>query len=121
MARYRRASLFEKRNDYSRAIGDYDELLKIAPGSSDAYGRRGRAYRAIGSLSESLSDYTVQILRNLVTREHTTIAEIHITPLDNMVLRLLITPWPSISIRNLSMLTLIVARRVKLNMSMTSR
>jgi tetratricopeptide (TPR) repeat protein len=45
-------------------IGDYDELLKIAPGSSDAYGRRGRAYRAIGSLGESLSDYTVQILRN---------------------------------------------------------
>jgi tetratricopeptide (TPR) repeat protein len=55
------------------------------------------------TVSANLSQITLcRFCATPVTREHATIAEIHITPLDNMVLRLLITPWPSISIRNLS-------------------
>lgn len=63
-AYYNRATLFEMRNDYSRAINDYSELLKISPGSTGVYGARGRAYRALGDFRESLSDYTAQIAKN---------------------------------------------------------
>jgi tetratricopeptide (TPR) repeat protein len=51
---YSRAAVSEKKGDFDTAISDYTAAIKLHPGYSAAYNKRGNAYRAIGDKKKRL-------------------------------------------------------------------
>jgi tetratricopeptide (TPR) repeat protein len=64
-AKYRqeRAALYTAKGEYSKAIDDYTELLKLKPENADAYFQRGTAYAKDYQPEKSIADFTSAIQR----------------------------------------------------------
>ena len=47
---YKRANAYKDANDFTKAIQDYDEVIRLEPGNAYAYYKRGLCYSAIGRM-----------------------------------------------------------------------
>ena len=52
-----RGRLYGAKEDYARAITDFDQAIALDPKSSDAYYQRGLAKRERGDLSGAIGDF----------------------------------------------------------------
>ena len=56
-----RGNAYYKKNDYDRAIEDYDESIKTLPGYARAFNNRGLAFQKKGDLPRALDDFNQSI------------------------------------------------------------
>jgi len=54
-----RGIAYRARGAYDRAIADYDEAIKIRPGSAFAFNSRGFAYQLKGDFDRAIADYNI--------------------------------------------------------------
>jgi tetratricopeptide (TPR) repeat protein len=59
-----RAAVFDRKEQYDAAIADYDALLKLDPGSADAFNNRGEVFRKKGDRPHALADFGAAIKLN---------------------------------------------------------
>lgn len=58
---YRRGTAFRMRNEFDRAIADYDQSIKLDPDGYDAYVDRGWAYHLKGDFDRAIEDHSEAI------------------------------------------------------------
>ena len=56
-AYFRRANAWRAKGDHERAIGDYDEAIRLNPGNVSAHYNRGNAFLALGELDRAIESY----------------------------------------------------------------
>lgn len=56
-----RASVFERRNEIDRAIGDLDTVLRLAPQLADSFNARGELWRRKGERPKALQDFAAAL------------------------------------------------------------
>ena len=59
-----RGGIYQSRREYSKAIADYTEAVRIKPNDDYAYRRRGSAYLAAHEYDKAIADYTEAIRIN---------------------------------------------------------
>lgn len=57
IAHYNRGWAYSKKDDYDRAIEDYDRAIALNPKDASAYYYRGYTYRSKGDYDRSIDDY----------------------------------------------------------------
>lgn len=55
---------YEKKQDFTHAIADHDQAIKIDPKNSLAYNNRGNAYAAQGDFEHAIADYDEAVKLN---------------------------------------------------------
>jgi tetratricopeptide (TPR) repeat protein len=63
-----RAAAYDRKQQYDRAIADYDTALRLDPGQADAFNHRGEVWRKQGDRPHALADFGAAIRLN---PEHT--------------------------------------------------
>lgn len=66
IAYFNRANAFYDLRNFSAAVADYDQVIRLKPDEGNAYGNRATAYRAMGDFTRALADYD----RALALRPH---------------------------------------------------
>src|SRR5690606_17256139 len=61
---HNRGFVYHEQGDYTLAIADYDQVIRLDPENADAYYNRGLAYHASGAYAEAVADYTQAITLN---------------------------------------------------------
>jgi tetratricopeptide (TPR) repeat protein len=56
-----RAAAYDRRQQYDRAIADYDTALQLDPAQADAFNRRGEVWRKKGERPHALADFGAAI------------------------------------------------------------
>src|SRR5947207_11004179 len=56
-----RASVFERRNEIDRAIGDLDTVLRLDPQLADSFNARGELWRRKGERPKALQDFAAAL------------------------------------------------------------
>jgi tetratricopeptide (TPR) repeat protein len=59
-----RAAAYDRKQQYDRAIADYDTVLKLAPAQADAFNNRGEVWRRKGDRPRALADFGAAIRLN---------------------------------------------------------
>ena len=52
-----RGGLYYAKSDYSHALADYSEAIRLDPNRKNAFGGRGETYRQLGRRDEAIADY----------------------------------------------------------------
>src|SRR6266487_3402511 len=58
-----RADAYVRKGDYDRALADYDEAIKLAPGTAIAFALRGEVHAKRGDYDGAIADYERAIER----------------------------------------------------------
>ena len=53
----KRAGLYYAKSDYTDALADFSEAIRLDPGRKSAYAGRGETYRKLGRRDEAVADY----------------------------------------------------------------
>ena len=56
-----RGTVFEHREEYDKALADYDRVVDLSPTLPLAYGRRGALYFKLGQFEDSIADFNKEI------------------------------------------------------------
>jgi tetratricopeptide (TPR) repeat protein len=59
-----RAAAYDRKQQYDRAIADYDTALRLDPGQADAFNHRGEVWRRKGDRPHALADFGAAIRLN---------------------------------------------------------
>lgn len=59
-----RAGVFDRKDNFARAIDDYDDVLRLDPTLADIFNARGELYRRRGSRPKALADFGMAIRLN---------------------------------------------------------
>jgi tetratricopeptide (TPR) repeat protein len=59
-----RAAAYERKQQYDRAIADYDTALRLDPAQADTFNHRGEVWRKRGDRPHALADFGVAIRLN---------------------------------------------------------
>jgi tetratricopeptide (TPR) repeat protein len=59
-----RAAAYDRKQQYDRAIADYDTVLKLDPAQADAFNNRGEVWRRNGDRPRALADFGAAIRLN---------------------------------------------------------
>jgi tetratricopeptide (TPR) repeat protein len=59
-----RAAAYDRKQQYDRAIADYDTALRLDPAQADAFNRRGEVWRKKGDRPHALADFGAAIRLN---------------------------------------------------------
>jgi tetratricopeptide (TPR) repeat protein len=59
-----RAAAYDRKQQYDRAIADYDTALQLDPAQADAFNHRGEVWRKKGDRPHALADFGVAIRLN---------------------------------------------------------
>jgi tetratricopeptide (TPR) repeat protein len=59
-----RAAAYDRKQQYDRAIADYDTALRLDPAQADAFNHRGEVWRKKGDRPHALADFGVAIRLN---------------------------------------------------------
>jgi tetratricopeptide (TPR) repeat protein len=61
MAYYNRASMYSNRQEYEKALSDFDEAATLMPIDANIYNNRGWVYNQLGKSEEALQDFNQAI------------------------------------------------------------
>jgi tetratricopeptide (TPR) repeat protein len=59
-----RAAAYDRKQQYDRAIADYDTALRLDPAQADAFNHRGEVWRRKGDRPHALADFAAAIKLN---------------------------------------------------------
>jgi tetratricopeptide (TPR) repeat protein len=63
-AYHHRGGIYADKKDYDRAIGDYNEAIRLNPGYGDVYNDRGTIYRVKNDVDRAIEDFNEAIRLN---------------------------------------------------------
>jgi len=55
---------YERQNDFTRALSDYDRALELKPNFIEAYNNRGTTYDKLGKFAQAIADYNKALALN---------------------------------------------------------